>query len=172
MLLTPGYTSCAFVGSSNDHLLGAAIIDKTENHICYVLAFGMPGRAVSETVVNMLGPGKITLHDATNDENKQFWPGLGFEMNTDAMMNPDQSPKKMIAAKDVVLDKISAKWEQSTKRWAEGIDFRVLIFELTKNDLQALHCKVFGRYAKSSVVAEKLKNEWIAKSVCHSTYWQ
>lgn len=172
LLLTPGYTSCAFVSSANDDLLGAAIIDKTENHICYVLAFGMPGRAVSETVVRMLRAGKVTLHDATNDENKQFWPGLGFEMNTNRRKNPEQSPKEMIATQDVVLNKINEKWTQSTKRWVEGTDFRVLKFELSESDLQALHHKVFDCSARSNAAADKLKNKWIAKSVCHSAYWR
>jgi hypothetical protein len=174
LLVTPGYTSCGFVGSTNDVLLGAAIIDTVANHICYVLAFGIPGRAVCETVVKMLNPGKITLHDGTNEENKHFWPDLGFEMNTNRTTNPEQSPKELIATQDVVLKKINAKWSHSTKkRWVEGTDFRVLRFELTKNDVRALHRKIFGCYARTAAVGtDKLKNQWLSKSSRYSAYWQ
>lgn len=171
LLVTPGYTSCAFVGSTSNELVGVAIVDTAENHICYVASWDMPGRAVSEIVVQMLRPGNITLHDSTNEQNKHFWPGLGFKMNTDRALNPNQSPAEMIASKEVVLAKIDQKWQASKKRWVQGADFRVVRFKLVKNDLMQLYQKVFGRYMSSRATSratvdtyrDKLSKDWLSK---------
>ena len=180
LLVTPGHTSCAFVGSTDDELLGVGIADTDRNHICYVAAWGMPGRAVSETIVNMLRPGNVTLNDGTNAYNGQFWPDLGFGIDADRTRNPGQSPKQMIASRGAVLAKIDEKWCRSKKRWVEGTDFRVLKFALTKTDMQSLHHSVFGcdmpgrrattvRVAAACAAAEiygdHLTKKWLLKSV-------
>lgn len=185
LLVTSGCTSCAFVGSNNDELLGVGIADTDRNHICYVAAWGMPGRAVSETIAKLLRPGNITLYDGTNSDNEEFWPGLGFEVDADLTRNPSQSPKQMIASQDEVLAKIDEIWRRSKKRWVEGTDFRVLTFALTKTDIQSLHHRVFGcdmpdrrgattqRVAAARAAAEMYGNhltkKWLLKGL-HAKY--